>query len=237
MAQGAPAASKVALRPALERNGGVWFGWSGKAVPRSDVEMHMVSHKKVTYVVTDLAEEDYQEYYNGFANRVLWPILHFRLDLAEFARRDLGGYMRVNEHFAAELEKIIESDDLIWVDLIPIADALRRRDRLWPLNAFAIALLTPRHLNQVQHREAPHPLTVSSGRRGLRAHPKNGRNLLAPSARRLRPNAPRNPGLRRRARARPRRARRRSRPTRSSTVMPFAARMRAFRAPNMQFQP
>jgi trehalose 6-phosphate synthase len=121
---------EVALRPALERNGGVWFGWSGKAVPRPDVEMHTVCHKNVTYVVTDLSEDDYQEYYNGFANRVLWPILHFRLDLAEFARRDLSGYMRVNDHFANELEKIIQPDDLIWVHdyhLIPIADALRRR--------------------------------------------------------------------------------------------------------------
>jgi trehalose 6-phosphate synthase len=79
---------EVALRPALERNGGLWFGWSGKTVPAAAVEMHTVNQKKVTYVVTDLSEEDYQEYYNGFANRVLWPILHFRLDLAEFARRD-----------------------------------------------------------------------------------------------------------------------------------------------------
>jgi trehalose 6-phosphate synthase len=121
---------EVALRPALERNGGVWFGWSGKVVPAADVELRTVSHKNVTYVVTDLSEDDYQEYYNGFANRVLWPILHFRLDLAEFARRDLSGYMRVNEHFATELEKIIGPDDLIWVHdyhLIPIADALRRR--------------------------------------------------------------------------------------------------------------
>jgi trehalose 6-phosphate synthase len=121
---------EVALRPALERNGGVWFGWSGNVVPAADVELHTVSHKNVTYVVTDLSEDDYQEYYNGFANRVLWPILHFRLDLADFARRDLSGYMRVNEHFATELEKIIEPDDLIWVHdyhLIPIADALRRR--------------------------------------------------------------------------------------------------------------
>jgi trehalose 6-phosphate synthase len=121
---------EVALRPALERHGGVWFGWSGKTTPRADVEMHTVCHKNVTYVVTDLSKEDHQEYYNGFANRVLWPILHFRLDLAEFARRDLTGYMRVNDHFATELEKIIEPDDLVWVHdyhLIPIADALRRR--------------------------------------------------------------------------------------------------------------
>ena len=78
----------------------------------------------------DLSKDDFEEYYSGFANRVLWPILHYRLDLAEFARRDLSGYSRVNEYFATKLEKIIEYDDLIWVHdyhLIPIADALRRR--------------------------------------------------------------------------------------------------------------
>src|SRR5271156_1601241 len=48
---------EVALRPALQRNGGVWFGWSGKAVPPQDVETHTVRDKKVTYVVTDLAED------------------------------------------------------------------------------------------------------------------------------------------------------------------------------------
>ena len=48
----------------------------------------------------DLRKDDYEEFYNGFANRVLWPILHYRLDLAEFTRRDLGGYFRVNEFFA-----------------------------------------------------------------------------------------------------------------------------------------
>ena len=107
-------------------------GSAGAARPsrKPQVKRHTVVQKNVTYVVTDLSIEDHQEYYNGFANRVLWPILHFRLDLAEFARRDLTGYMRVNDHFATELEGIIEPDDLIWVHdyhLIPIADALRRR--------------------------------------------------------------------------------------------------------------
>ena len=56
-----------------------------------------------SYITTDLTPEDFEEYYNGFANRVLWPILHYRLDLAEFSRRDLSGYLRVNEHFADQL--------------------------------------------------------------------------------------------------------------------------------------
>ena len=121
---------EVALRPALRKNGGVWLGWSGKVAAGNELETRSVRHKNIEYVVTDLSKEDFEEYYSGFANRVLWPILHYRLDLAEFARRDLSGYFRVNNHFAAELEKIIEQDDLIWVHdyhLIPIAAALRRR--------------------------------------------------------------------------------------------------------------
>jgi trehalose 6-phosphate synthase len=121
---------EVALRPALQHNGGIWLGWSGKVGAREKLRTRSVKHKNVEYVVTDLTQHDYQEYYSGFANRVLWPILHYRLDLAEFARRDLTGYFRVNDHFATELEKVIADDDLIWVHdyhLIPIADALRRR--------------------------------------------------------------------------------------------------------------
>jgi trehalose 6-phosphate synthase len=121
---------EVALRPTLQRNGGLWFGWSGRVATAGRLETRSIKHKNVEYAVTDLSNDDYQEYYNGFANRVLWPILHYRLDLAEFARRDLSGYFRVNDHFATELGKIIREDDLIWVHdyhLIPIADALRRR--------------------------------------------------------------------------------------------------------------
>ena len=84
----------------------------------------------MSYVVTDLTDADYQEYYNGFANRVLWPILHYRLDLAEFSRRDLSGYRRVNAHFASQLHNVLQPDDVLWVHdyhLIPLAKMLRDR--------------------------------------------------------------------------------------------------------------
>jgi trehalose 6-phosphate synthase len=121
---------EVALRPALHNNGDVWLGWSGKVAPGDELETRSIRHKNIEYVITDLSKEGFDEYYSGFANQVLWPILHYRLDLAEFARRDLTGYFKVNDHFAAELEKIIKKDDLIWAHdyhLIPIGDALRRR--------------------------------------------------------------------------------------------------------------
>jgi trehalose 6-phosphate synthase len=130
----------VAMRAVLKRQPGLWFGWSGRVVNgKADVTTASYEQAGLSYVVTDLSEEDYQEYYNGFANRVLWPILHYRLDLAEFSRRDLSGYMRVNEHFAAELEKVLEPDDLIWVHdyhLLPFAKALRDRGWRNPIGFF-----------------------------------------------------------------------------------------------------
>jgi trehalose 6-phosphate synthase len=134
------------LRPALQNNGGVWLGWSGKVAPADELETRFVRHSNVEYVITDLSKDDFEEYYNGFANRVLWPILHYRLDLAEFARRDLSGYFRVNNHFATELEKVVKNNDLIWVHdyhLIPIADALGRRGHCNRIGFFLHTPLPP----------------------------------------------------------------------------------------------
>jgi trehalose 6-phosphate synthase len=120
----------VAIRPVLRRHPGIWFGWSGRVVAASDAAVRASQYGHQTYVLADLTEEDHQEYYNGYANRVLWPILHYRLDLAEFSRRDLSGYMRVNERFATELDKFLQIDDIIWVHdyhLLPLAKALRDR--------------------------------------------------------------------------------------------------------------
>ena len=118
----------VALNGALSRTQGVWFGWSGKVATPGPART--VEHEGITYVTIDLSKADHQEFYNGFANGVLWPILHYRLDLVEFTRRDFGGYSRVNDIFARHLEAILKPDDIVWVHdyhLIPLARSLRER--------------------------------------------------------------------------------------------------------------
>ena len=120
----------VAVRSLLKGRGGLWFGWSGTVAAQDDVTTRTIHQGDMSYVVTDLVDADYHEYYNGFANQVLWPILHYRLDLAEFSRRDLSGYRRVNAHFANELHNLLQPDDIIWVHdyhLIPLAKMLRDR--------------------------------------------------------------------------------------------------------------
>jgi trehalose 6-phosphate synthase len=61
---------------------------------------------------------------------VLWPIFHYRLDLAEYGRREMAGYFRVNRFFADQLMPLINDDDVIWIHdyhLIPLAAELRKR--------------------------------------------------------------------------------------------------------------
>jgi trehalose 6-phosphate synthase len=119
----------VAVKAALKGSQGLWFGWSGRVVGTPGAAK-ATEHDNISYVTVDLAKADYQEFYNGFANGVLWPILHYRLDLVEFTRRDLGGYMRVNEYFVGHLEQILRPDDIVWVHdyhFIPLAKTLRER--------------------------------------------------------------------------------------------------------------
>jgi len=119
----------VALEDALKTRSGVWFGWSGKVGTENDPQLQFHTRGNVTYAVMDLNRRDIDEYYHGFSNRVLWPICHYRMDLAELSRRDVAGYFRVNEMFARRLAKLLKPDDVVWIHdyhLIPLADCLRQ---------------------------------------------------------------------------------------------------------------
>ena len=119
----------VAVLAALKRSGGIWFGWSGDVSDVPGEIVHKVRSGRLTYATFDLSTRDHEEYYNGFANSTLWPLFHYRLDLANFSRRNYAGYRRVNAYFARKLVDLIEPDDLIWVHdyhLIPMAEELRR---------------------------------------------------------------------------------------------------------------
>ena len=118
----------MALAAALREYSGLWFGWSGKTTPKFDGKLSMETIDGVTAAVIDLEEADLDEYYNGYANKTLWPLFHYRTDLAAYDRVYGEGYSRVNKRFAETLRPLIEPDDLIWVHdyhLIPLARELR----------------------------------------------------------------------------------------------------------------
>ena len=118
----------VAVLAALKETGGIWFGWSGETRKERQFEPTLAEQGDLTFATVDLTQRDVNEYYNGFSNGALWPLLHYRLDLAHFQRRDFLGYMRVNDWFARMLLPMLEPDDTVWVHdyhLIPLGRALR----------------------------------------------------------------------------------------------------------------
>lgn len=120
----------VALLAALGERGGVWFGWSGKTVRGNSGEVHEQEADGIRYVTMDLNRADLDAYYNGFSNRTLWPLLHFRLDLVDYDRATREGYRRVNAMFADRLAPLLREDDTVWIHdyhLIPLAALLRER--------------------------------------------------------------------------------------------------------------
>jgi trehalose 6-phosphate synthase len=118
----------VALKDAIVP-GTLWFGWSGRLVDKASDRAAVTHEDGIDIATIDLGRDAYQNFYVGFANGTLWPLLHFRLGLMEFRREHLEGYREVNRLYAQALAPLLRPDDLVWVHdyhLIPLASELRR---------------------------------------------------------------------------------------------------------------
>ena len=100
-----------ALHPVLRDRHGTWIGWSGAIdsapfVPDLDgIRMRSVA----------LSDDDYQFYYEGYANSTLWPLYHDAVESPAFHRRWWEAYQRVNRRFAQVTADYAERDSVIWV--------------------------------------------------------------------------------------------------------------------------
>ena len=119
----------VGVFAALRESGGLWFGWSGEISDQPGSEAKEFRSGKVRYALIDLTKHELDGFYAGFANRTLWPLFHYRLDLASFEHGWYATYRDVNIRFAKLLQPLLQEDDLIWIHdyhLIPLAQELRR---------------------------------------------------------------------------------------------------------------
>ncbi|HEX5786708.1 MAG TPA: alpha,alpha-trehalose-phosphate synthase (UDP-forming) [Woeseiaceae bacterium] len=118
----------VGVLAALKDQGGVWFGWNGKLTETESPAPEVTTRGNIDYVTIGLNEVDFEQYYNGYSNKVLWPVCHYLLDFIEYDSSDFHGYRRVNALFARKLASLLRPSDIIWVHdyhLIPLAAELR----------------------------------------------------------------------------------------------------------------
>jgi len=105
----------VALWDSLVETKGTWIGWSGKLRDFAGPKVQEVLDGGVEFALTDMTKEQYEGFYLGYANSVLWPLLHNRLDLANFDNHHFKAYADINLKFADIIASRAKEDDFIWV--------------------------------------------------------------------------------------------------------------------------
>lgn len=118
----------VALWDALVDRKGLWFGWSGEVAEVARRGVEIFEEEGVSFAVADLTHQEHDGYYLGYANRALWPVLHYRVDLANFDEEQYTCYRGVNRRFAKLLYQRLNEDDMVWIHdyhFFPMAQDLR----------------------------------------------------------------------------------------------------------------
>lgn len=129
----------VSLRDALTRYESIWFGWDGSISSAHNDKLTRAPRGSTTYYTLPLARQDYDQYYSGYSNQVLWPLCHERLNLIQYQRTYETGYRRVNSLLSSRLRKLLDDEDLVWVHdyhLIPVAHCLREMGCRAPIGFF-----------------------------------------------------------------------------------------------------
>lgn len=128
-----PGGLVAALDPALSQRGGVWIGWPGPGIDDATSAAEMVPpasrSDRVRYRAVPLTRREVAMYYEGFANRTLWPLFHYFVTRAEIDGASWEVYERVNEKFAAATAEESTDRDLVWVhdyQLLRLPRYLRR---------------------------------------------------------------------------------------------------------------
>jgi len=113
----------------------VWLGWPGAEFKAEDQEeVAKQAMKKGCYPVF-LSQDLINEYYNGFANNVLWPLFHYIMPpfdkgVNECSTGQWEAYKKANEAFTEAILQVYEDDDYVWVHdyhLMLVPKILRER--------------------------------------------------------------------------------------------------------------
>ena len=95
-----------------------WVGWPGIAADDlNDSEKEQITNKlteKSTHSIF-LSKEQIENFYEGFANKTIWPLFHYFPTTAIYEDRYWQSYRQVNEEFCKTVVGQVGPEDYIWV--------------------------------------------------------------------------------------------------------------------------
>ena len=100
-----------ALAPIVQAGHGSWIGWAGIPGPPPKA----FDHGGMRLTPIGLNSREIEGFYEGFANRTLWPLYHDAVRPPEFRREWWQSYVETNERFAALTAKVASKGATVWV--------------------------------------------------------------------------------------------------------------------------
>ncbi len=101
----------------LHESGDVlWIGWPGYTFgPEEDtteVTNYLKADKMAPVYIT---AEDYEDFYEGFSNKTIWPLFHYFQQFTNYSSQYWEAYKKVNQQYCDEVLRIVKPGDRIWV--------------------------------------------------------------------------------------------------------------------------
>ncbi len=132
-----PGGLVTALRPVMTSRPGSWVGWDGgtKGMPAT------LPDSEVRLLPLGLSGAQVRDYYRGFANATMWPLLHNAIEKPRFERPWWRSYQEVNRLFAERTMAALDErpDAIAWVHdyhLMLVPQLVRNRRPDQPIGFF-----------------------------------------------------------------------------------------------------
>ncbi len=106
------------MKSVSESYDSLWIGWPGvnnedlTGEQKNEITRLLKLHKCAPVF---LNTEDYENYYEGFSNKTIWPLYHYFTQFAQYKKRFWQAYQKVNEQFAEEILHHLEDRDAVWI--------------------------------------------------------------------------------------------------------------------------
>lgn len=93
-----------------------WIGWPGGAVePEKQEGVRHRLESELGCQPVFLSKEEEVQFYEGFSNSSVWPLLHYMTNFMRYEPEWWESYREVNERYAAEALRVARDGDLVWV--------------------------------------------------------------------------------------------------------------------------
>lgn len=105
----------TALLPIMEQRGGSWVAMREPGSDDPLVQSYPADDPVVRVRRVALSDDDFAGYYQGMANRVLWPLMHYLIEHVEADRARWHCYREVNQRFAEAALEGADRSAVFWV--------------------------------------------------------------------------------------------------------------------------